>query len=139
MTAKIIPFPLQRVKKSMPDPKVKEALDELRIREFVEKLTQDLSMDIIAVLQENVVDMKSEPFLKDLAMLVESIKSLLYRDFGKRHKHQDITDTICTILQSQNGQKLTNINYDKIKRKVKEKNTEEPDEPIDFEPDFNLD
>ena len=140
MTAKIIPFPIKRVaSKPAADPQIKQALEDIKIKQFVEKLTEELSMDILAVLQENVVDIKSDNFIRDIAMVIESIKSLLYRDFGKRHKHQDITDTICSILQSQNGQKLTNINYDKIKRKVKEKNTEEPDEPIDFEPDFKLD
>ena len=135
MTAKIIPFPLQRVKKSMPDPKVKEALDELRIREFVEKLTQDMSLDILSVLQDNVVDIKNEYFLRDLAMVIESIKALLYRDFGKKHKHQEITDIITSIIQTKTGQKLTNINYDKLKRKQKE--TKE--DTIQFEPDFSLD
>ena len=115
MTAKIIPFPYQRtVKQPTPDPKVKEALDDLRIREFVEKLTQDMSMDILSVLQDNVVDIKSEEFLRDLAMVVESIKALLYRDFGKKHKHQEITDIITQIIQTKTGQKLTNINYDKL-------------------------
>ena len=137
MTAKIIPFPYQRtVKQPTPDPKVKEALDDLRIREFVEKLTQDMSLDILSVLQDNVVDIKNEYFLRDLAMVIESIKALLYRDFGKKHKHQEITDIITQIIQTKTGQKLTNINYDKLKRKKKE---EKKEDTIQFEPDFNLD
>ena len=40
-------------------------------------------MDILAVLQENVVNLKSDLFLRDLALVIESIKSLLKRDFEK--------------------------------------------------------
>ena len=37
MTAKIIPFPIKRVvHKSKPDPKIKEALEDIKIRTFVE-------------------------------------------------------------------------------------------------------
>ena len=68
-------------------------------------------------------------------MVIESIKALLYRDFGKKHKHQEITDIITSIIQRKTGQKLTNINYDKLKRKQKE--TKE--DTIQFEPDFSLD
>ena len=137
MTAKIIPFPVQRKPINVePDPKIKQALEDIKIKQFVEKLTEDLTMDILSVLQENVVDVKNDFFIRDIAMVVESIKSLLYRDFGKKHKMQDITDVITNILVTQQGQKLTNINYDKIKRPVKK---EKKEKPIEFEPDFNLD
>ena len=133
MTAKIIPFPIKRVvHKSKPDPKIKEALEDIKIRTFVEKLTEELSMDILAVLQENVVDIKSDNFIRDIAMVIESIKSLLYRDFNKKLLHQEITDVITNIMITPQGQKVTNINYSKIKRKKKEPK-------VEFEPDFNLD
>tara|TARA_R100000697_G_scaffold109046_1_gene124686 strand:+ start:730 stop:1128 length:399 start_codon:yes stop_codon:yes gene_type:complete len=132
MTAKIIPFPIKRVvNKPAADPKIKQALEDIKIKQFVEKLTEELSMDILAVLQENVVDIKSDNFIRDIAMVIESIKSLLYRDFNKKHKYQDITDVITNIMMTQTGQKITNINYDKIKKPKKPK--------VEFEPDFSLD
>ena len=127
MTAKIIPFPVQRKPINIePDPKIKQALEDIKIKQFVEKLTEELTMDILSVLQENVVDVKSDFFIRDIAMVVESIKSLLYRDFGKKYKMQDITDIITNIMVTKQGQKLTNINYDKIKRPVKKENKEKP-------------
>jgi hypothetical protein len=132
MTAKIIPFPIKRVvSKPAADPQIKQALEDIKIKQFVEKLTEELSMDILAVLQENVVDIKSDNFIRDIAMVIESIKSLLYRDFNKKHKYQDITDVITNIMTTQTGQKVTNINYDKIKKSKEPK--------VEFEPDFSLD
>ena len=117
MTAKIIPFPVQRKPINIePDPKIKQALEDIKLKQFVEKLTEELTMDILSVLQENVVDVKSDFFIRDIALGVESIKSLLYRDFGKKYKMQDITDIITNIMVTKQGQKLTNINYDKIKK-----------------------
>lgn len=139
MTAKIIPFPVQRKPINIePDPKIAKALEDIKIKQFVEKLTEDLTMDVLSVLQENVVDVKSDFFIRDIAMVVESIKSLLYRDFGKKHKMQEITDIITNVLVTKQGQKLTNINYDKIKRPVK-KEQPKKEKPIEFEPDFSLD
>ena len=56
---------------------------DLKKEKFIEQLTDHLSMDILAVLQENVVNLKSDLFLRDLALVIESIKSLLKRDFEK--------------------------------------------------------
>ena len=41
---------------------------ELKKDKFVEQLTDQLSMDILAVLQENVVNLKRDEFLRDLAL-----------------------------------------------------------------------
>ena len=49
------------------------------------------------MLQENVVDTKTDIFLRDLAIIIESIKSLLKRDFGRKHPMQTISDSIAKI------------------------------------------
>ena len=81
---KLIQFPSHRVvyNKPQPDLTEQEAL-EIKQHKFIEQITEQLTLDIIHVLQDNVVDTKSHVFLRDLAMIIESIKSLLKRDFGK--------------------------------------------------------
>ena len=111
---------------------------ELKKEKFIEQLTDQLSMDILAVLQENVVNLKKDQFLRDLALVIEGIKSLLKRDFEKPHPMQNITDSFINIHTTKDGKKLTDINYNKIlKVKIKDPPKEE-EEPINFEPDFNL-
>ena len=58
--------------------------------------------------------MKGEPFLRDLAVVIEGIKSLLYRDFGKKHPMQRLTDTLTQIITLKTGQRITDINYSKL-------------------------
>ena len=112
----LIQFPTSRiVRRAPPIPKLTEHQEkDMLISKFVEELTEQLSMTILAMCQENVVHMKGEPFLKDLAVVVESLKSLLYRDFGKKHPMQKVTDTLTNIITLKNGQRITDINYSKL-------------------------
>ena len=112
----VIQFPTSRmVRPQPPVPKLTERQEkDIQVAKFIEDLTEQLSMNILAVCQENVVHMKSEPFLKDLAVVIESIKSLLYRDFGKGHPMQKLTDTLTSIITLKTGQRITDINYSKL-------------------------
>ena len=115
--AEIIQFPTSRIVRRPKQiaPKLAEKREqEVQIAQFVEDLTEQLSMQILATCQENVVHMKGEPFLRDLAIVIEGVKSLLYRDFGKAHPMQRLTDTMIQIITMKTGQRVTDINYSKL-------------------------
>ena len=112
----VIEFPTSRiVRRAPPLPKLTERQEEdQQVHKFVEELTEQLSMQILAMCQENVVHMKGEAFLRDLAVVVESLKGLLYRDFNKKHPMQKVTDTLTSIITLKTGQRITDINYSKL-------------------------
>ena len=143
----VIKFPTDRVvynnKPVKPEPSEEEAR---RIKEdiFVDQITESLILDIIHVLQENVVDTKTDVFLRDLAIVIESIKGLLKRDFGRKHPMQTISDSIAKIHTLKDGRKVTDINYanliTKNKKESKQKQEERQQElDIQFDPDIKLD
>ena len=136
---KLLQFPMNRVVRSIPEsPELsEEQQDEIKKEKFIEQLTEQLSLDILAVFQENVVHLKSDLFLKDLALVIEAIKSLLKRDFNKTHPMQAITDSFINIATTKEGIKLTDINYNKI-LKIKKPQPKEPDKSVDLEFDFDL-
>ena len=136
---KLLQFPINRVVRSIPEaPELsEEEQDEIKKEKFIEQLTEQLSLDILAVFQENVVHLKSDLFLKDLALVIESIKSLLKRDFGKQHPMQSITDSFINIATTKEGRKLTDINYGKI-LKVKKAKVKEPEKSVSIDFDFDL-
>tara|TARA_Y100000992_G_scaffold108169_1_gene70460 strand:+ start:206 stop:625 length:420 start_codon:yes stop_codon:yes gene_type:complete len=136
---KLLQFPMNRVVRSIPEsPELsEEQQDEIKKEKFIEQLTEQLSLDILAVFQENVVHLKSDLFLKDLALVIEAIKSLLKRDFNKTHPMQAITDSFINIATTKEGRKLTDINYNKI-LKIKKPQPKEPDKSVDLEFDFDL-
>ena len=145
---KLIKFPAHRVVHNNSNP-IRPELSEEEARQikedkFVEQITESLILDIIHVLQENVVDTKTDLFLRDLAIVIESIKSLLKRDFGRKHPMQTISDSIAKIHTLKDGRKVTDINYSKIiAKKQKETKKQEEDRQqelnIQFDPDIKLD
>ena len=95
-------------------------------------------LHIIHVLQDNAVRMKDEAFLRDLAVIIESIKSLLRRDFGKPHPMQPITDTLIRIITLPDGKKVSDINYGKIVKYTHTKPKPQPKEEKTVEIDFDF-
>ena len=145
---KLIKFPTHRVVHNNPNP-IRPELSEEEARQikedkFVEQITESLILDIIHVLQENVVDTKTDIFLRDLAIIIESIKSLLKRDFGRKHPMQTISDSIAKIHTLKDGRKVTDINYGNLTAR-KQKESKEKEEQrqqeldIQFDPDIKLD
>ena len=137
---KLIKFPAHRVVYNKDPTRPELTEDEARqIKEdkFVEQITESLILDIIHVLQENVVDTKTDIFLRDLSIVIESIKSLLKRSFGRKHPMQTIADTIANIHTLQDGKKITDINYSKISTRKPQKEENQLD--IEFDPDIKLD
>ena len=142
---KLIKFPAHRVvynnEPIRPELSEEEAR-QIKEDKFVEQITESLILDIIHVLQENAVETKTDIFLRDLAIIIESIKSLLKRDFGIEHPMHNITDAIVRIHNLDDGRKVTDINYNNVRRTKKAKKVEksiEEELDIEFDPDINLD
>ena len=142
---KLLHFPVNRIKRAVPEVTISdEQKQHFKEEQFIEQLTEQLSLDVLEVLKENVVDINNDVFLRDLAITIESIKSLLKRDFNKPHPMQKITDTLVNILTTPDNKKLTEINYSKIVRTVKAVVNPPKPEPkqektIDVDFEFDLD
>ena len=141
----LIKFPTHKIKpNSKPErpPLSEEEARLIKEEKFVEQITESLILDIIHVLQENAVETKTDIFLRDLAIIIESIKSLLKRDFGIEHPMHNITDAIVRIHNLDDGREVTDINYNNVRRTKKAKKVEKSiEEELDIEsdPDINLD
>ena len=138
---KLLQFPMHSVKRAVPEVTISEEQKQyFKEEQFIEQLTEQLSLDILEVLKENVVDINNDVFLRDLAIAIESIKSLLKRDFNKPHPMQKITDTLVNILTTPDGKKLTEIHYNRIVKTVKAVvKPPKPEKTVDIDFDFDLD
>ena len=112
----VVMFPAHKVRK----PKVKanqqteEQSKKIKENIFIEQLVEEFTLDFIHVLQENAITMKDDTFLRDLAVVIESIKSLIKRDFKQKHPMQVVTDAIAKIGVLPDGKKVTDMNYSKV-------------------------
>ena len=112
----VVMFPTHKVRK----PKVKankqteEQSKKIKENIFIEQLVEEFTLDFIHVLQQNAITMKNDTFLRDLAVVIESIKSLIKRDFKQKHPMQAVTDAIAKIGILPDGKKVTDMNYSKV-------------------------
>ena len=113
----VVMFPTHKVRKPKTNSASKQTEEQTKKAKeniFIEQLVEEFTLDLIHVLQENAVTMASETFLRDLAVIIESIKSLLKRDFGQKHPMQRITDSISKISKLPDGKKVTDMNYSNV-------------------------
>ena len=113
----VIQFPIKKIIRRQPTPEQKESEAKKRKAKenyFVEQLSEEIVLHMIHVLQDHAVKMKDDTFLRDLAVIIESIKSLIYRDFGRVHKMQAISDALATIKKLPDGKQVTDLDYSKI-------------------------
>ena len=88
-TGKIIQFPL----KGKPNFDIKVDSSGLELQQdmmFAEQLTEGLVVNMIHNMYENNIDTENETFICDVAVLIELVKSTIYRDMG-------IGASICNI------------------------------------------
>ena len=113
----VIPFPIKKIVRKMPS--MQQAESEAKKKKakedyFVEQLSEEIVLHMIHVLQDHAVKMKDDTFLRDLAVIIESIKALIYRDFNRKHKMHAIADTLATIKKLPDGKQVTDLDYSKI-------------------------
>ena len=113
----LIQFPAKRIIRRNPtSQQVESDAKRKKAKElyFIEQLTEEIVLHAIHVLQDNAIKMKDDKFLRDLAVIIEAIKSLIHRDFGKKHKMQSIADALATIKKLPDGKQVTDLDYGKI-------------------------
>ena len=136
------------MEKSTAGPKKNQKfLDEIhkqQTKEFVETSVDDISMGLLKQLYNMAIKTEKNSFTKDLAMLVDVMRGLIYRDFGMKHPSQVLSEKMVELKLNKDGSKSARIDYDifnkgktvPISRDMKE---ELKDGPGIFEPDGDLD
>ena len=123
----IIQFPSNRiVEKSTAGPrkqddKAAKKLRDQQTKQFVETAVDDISMNLLRQLYDLSIKTDGYNFTKDLAMLVDMIRGLIYRDFDMKHPTQELSDKIVTVNINKRGEKSAKIDYTKV-LEVKAKN-----------------
>ena len=147
--ADIIPFPKNRiVEKSTTGPKKDQKfLDELhkqQTKEFVETSVDDIAISLLKKFYDLAIKTEKPTFTRDLAMLVDIMRGLIYRDFNMKHPSQVMSEKMVELRTLKDGSQSARINYDIFnKGKTVPLNPDVKDELKDgpgiFEPDGDLD
>ena len=113
--ATIIPFPKNRIVESSTagpaNAKVSKRLEEQQTRQFVETSVDDMSMNLLRQFYDLAVKTDKGTFTKDLALLVDMMRGLMYRDFGIKHPAQKLSDKMVILKVNKDGSQSAKIDY----------------------------
>ena len=118
---KIIPFPKNRIvnqrsreldeqRRKMGN-KVAKEIEKQQTKQFVETSVDDMSMNLLRQFYDMSVKTDKHTFTKDLALLVDVMRGLMYRDFGVKHPAQSLSDKMVTLKVNRDGTQSAKIDY----------------------------
>lgn len=121
---KIIHFPTDRIvnqrskeldeqRRKMGE-KVAKEIQKQQTKKFVETAVDDISMDLLKRFVDLAMRTQQPVFTKDLALLVDVMRGMIYRDFGLTHPAQQLTDKLVDLKTSRNGNLSAKIDYSKV-------------------------
>jgi len=114
----IILFPSNRIKNKQNvehpvDPKQHQKLVEEQTKEFVEGNVDDIAYQLLDKFVNMGIRTNQLTFTADLALVIDAIRGLVYRDFNKPHPAQQLADKMVTI-NMKGSQKNAKLNYNEV-------------------------
>lgn len=147
---KIILFPTNRIvnkETAKQDPKASEKVRQEQTKDFVEGSVDQIAMTMLRHFVEMAMKTENASFTKDLALVVDMMRGLIYRDFDVKHPSQRLADKIVEVKMTRFGPQAI-IDYNKIlpdenhkphkpfSKDIKDEIKRTNDGWTDFEPDF---
>jgi len=129
----IILFPTNKiVEKSttgpVKDDKFQKKLAQEQTKQFVETTVDDISIDLLRKFYNLAIKTNKDTFTKDLAVLVDVMRGLIYRDFNIKHPAQILSDKLVDLKTLKDGSQSAKIDYtDLIHKKHKQHKPFSPD------------
>ena len=118
MSDNVILFPTDKIVnketvKHPVDPKEHARLVEEQTKEFVEGNVDDIAYQLLDKFVTMGIKTNQLAFTADLALVIDTIRGLVYRDFNKPHPAQKLTDKLVT-LNTSGKSKTARLDYSKV-------------------------
>tara|TARA_B100000427_G_scaffold29275_2_gene21441 strand:- start:501 stop:1016 length:516 start_codon:yes stop_codon:yes gene_type:complete len=104
---KLIIFPQNRIKKRITKPQESpfaKRLKEQQTREFIELTVDEIGYDLLRKFVDMGLKTTKENFTKDLALIIDCIRGLIYRDFDMAHAAQLMANKMVIVRRNKGGQ-----------------------------------
>ena len=130
-SAKIILFPKGKIKKKITEPQDSPfalRLKEQQTREFIEGNVDEIGFNLLKKFVDMGLTTTKESFTKDLALVIDCIRGLIYRDFNIAHAAQLLSNKMVSVRFNRGGKASSaRIDYsdflkDQMKKKQKPTN-----------------
>jgi hypothetical protein len=113
---KVILFPTERIvnkQTAKQDPEAGERVRLENTKEFVEGNVDEIAMMMLRKFVEMAMKTEKTEFTKDLGLLVDILRGMIYRDFEVDHPAQRLADKIVDVKMSRFGPQVI-INYNRV-------------------------
>ncbi len=152
----VILFPTNKIKRKVPvgekqQSKFSEEIKKQQTKDFVESLTDDIGFDLLKKFVDAGIKTNAQTFTKDLAIVIDTIRGLVYRDFEMPHPAQLLGEKMVDLKVNKDGNfRTAKITYDMFLDKPTKPRpalSKDIKKELDylreggdlFEPDFDLD
>ncbi len=152
----VILFPTDKIKRKVPvgekqQSKFSEEIKKQQTKDFVESLTDDIGFDLLKKFVDAGIKTNAQTFTKDLAIVIDTIRGLVYRDFELPHPAQLLGEKMVDLKVNKDGNfRTAKITYDMFLDKPTKPRpaiSKDIKKELDylreggdlFEPDFDLD
>ena len=124
-------------------------IQKQQTKKFVETAVDDISMNLLKAFVDLAMKTNKPQFTKDLALLVDVMRGMIYRDFELKHPAQKLADKMVILNTNKEANRVTKLNYAKvldeevrtnrpIPNEVKNELKDINDSSIQFDPDDDL-
>jgi len=95
-------------------PEEHQRIVDQQTKEFVESTVDDIAYTLLDKFINAGIKTKEDTFMADLALAIDTIRGLVYRDFKKYHPAQALADKMVQITVQRNGQKNAKLDYSQV-------------------------
>lgn len=120
--ANVIKGPWKNKKVKQPDQDMMEVQENLA---FADDLTQTLLVQMIHSMSENGLDVSDKSFIRDMSMIIECVKSTIYRDMGYKHPLQDFVEHFVDVIIEPDNTPTGEVAIETLEKFVKQFKDEE--------------
>tara|TARA_Y100000593_G_scaffold21564_1_gene43261 strand:- start:260 stop:742 length:483 start_codon:yes stop_codon:yes gene_type:complete len=127
-------------------------IEEAQTKKFVETAVDDLALMLCRYFLDLQIKTASPVFTRDLALLIDVMRGLIYRDFGMHYPSQKLVDEMVSLFDDKEKGPSARIDYARLLKNAKnsrKKNVFSKDlsqdlkdmkdnDGIGFEPDFDV-
>lgn len=92
---------------------------------FADDLTQTLLVQMIHSMSENGLDVSEKSFIRDMSMIIECVKSTIYRDMGYKHPLQDFVEHFVDVIIEPDNTPTGEVAIETLEKFVKQFKDEE--------------
>ena len=121
----VIVFPTDRIKnkdKVIVDKKqVQEQynkIEQQQTRQFVETAVDDIAIMLCKTFLDLQIRTSSAVFTRDLALLIDVLRGLIYRDFDMKHPSQKLVDEMVALFDDKNLGPSAKLDYKRLLKKM---------------------